>query len=272
MSDLLFTPGPERIATTNAWAFLRQVPRARDIPAADGPANWAALRQAIAADPGDTAARFADFAAVPAVPARLALPHGAAPALILHKPAGPARCFPAADLAHPSADLPAPLAAALARPWDPARLLARRAALLLHLDLRPDDIVLLAGVSAAAWLPALADGTRLILADAPAARLLPLAAETGATVLAAPAGQIAEAAFPRPDRPHLAALRSLVALGGPMAPEARARVYAWIKPDVMLLATTGDRLWGNPLSPVHARPAAEPGLFAPRHDGWQAAT
>ncbi len=252
----LFAPNPERIATTNAWAFLRRLaPTAA--ASTDGPAVWAVLRAAIAADPPATAAAFATFADCPAAPARRALPPAAA--LVLHPPTDHA--VAATDRCPPPPNLPAALAAALARPWDPARLLAARAALLLHADLRPDDIVLLAGVPPDAWLPALADGTTLIVATTTPARLLPLAAETGATVLAAPAGWIAEAAFPRPDRPQLAALRSVIALGGPMAPAARARVYAWIKPDVMLLAQAGDRWWGNPLSPVHARPAAERAVF-----------
>ena len=29
----------------------------------------------------------------------------------------------------------------------------------------------------------------------------------------------------------------------------------------MLLARTGDTLWGNPLEPVYARPDATPGFF-----------
>lgn len=263
MHDILFTPSPERVATTNAWACLCRLSLARGAagPATDGAIAWAALRRAIAADPAEAAAALAAFAAVPARPARLALPGGAAPALVLHPPAGPARAFSGDDLAGRDPDLPAPVAAALARAWDPARLLMLRVGLLLHLDLRPDDVVLLAGLPAGAWLPALTDGTRLILAGTTPARLLPLAAETRATVLAAPAGWIAAAAFPRSHRPDLAALRSLVALGGPMAPAARARVYAWIKPDVMLLARAGDRFWGNPLSPVRARPAPEPRLL-----------
>ena len=138
----LFAPNPERIATTNAWAFLRRLaPTAA--ASTDGPAVWAALRAAIAADPPATAAAFATFAGCPAAPARLALPPDAT--LILHPPAEHA--VTATDRCSPPPDLPAPLAAAaLARVWDPVALLAARAALLLHADLRPDDIVLLAGV------------------------------------------------------------------------------------------------------------------------------
>ena len=147
MPDILFAPGPERIATTNAWAFLRSLPHAAAAAAAaDGPAVWAALRQAFTADPDGTAAAFAVFAGIPATQSRLGLPPGPAPAVVLHKRAGPPRAFRPDELIRPAPDLPAPLAAALARPWDPQRLLALRAGLLLHLDLRPDDVVLLAGL------------------------------------------------------------------------------------------------------------------------------
>jgi hypothetical protein len=256
MPQTLFTPGRERCATTNAWAFLHALS-----PATPEPPSWARLRQAIAADPAGLAARFATFAAIPATPARLRLPPGGAPALVLHRDGAPPRSYARSALIRPAPDLPPPLAAALSGPWAPARLLPLRAALLLHADLRPDDVVLLAGLPAAGWLPALSDGTRLVLADPVPGRLLALAAETGATVLAAPAGRIAAAAFPRRDRAGLARLRTVVAVGGPMAPEARARVFAWVKADLMLLAAAGARLWGDPLSPVLARPRAEPALF-----------
>ncbi|MBW4093768.1 MAG: hypothetical protein HIU82_22150 [Proteobacteria bacterium] len=254
MTAPLFAPDPERIASSNAWALLRSLAPTAAV-STDGPAVWSALRAAIAADPPAAAAAFTPFAGCPAAPACLILPP--APPLRLHPLA--VRAAPAED--QRSTQPPATLAAALARPWDPAHQLAARAALLLHADLRPDDVVLLAGLPPDAWLPALTSGTTLIVSTTTPAALLPLAAETGATVLAAPAGWIAAAAFPRPDRLHLAALRSVIALGGPMAPASRARVYAWIKPDVMLLAQAGDRWWGNPLSPVCARPVAERALF-----------
>ena len=259
--DILLAPGPERVATTNAWAFCRRLHLPAHPAAADGPALWAALREALAADPRGGAAAFAAFAGVPAAPAQLAPRPGAEPTLILYPRAGPPRPVPSEAWTRPASDLPAGLAAALLHRWDRQRLLALRAGLLLQLDLRPDDVVLLAGHPPANWLPALIDGTRLILAEATPARLLPLAAETGATVLAAPAGWITEAAVMRGDQPGLGALRALVALGGSMAPAARARVYGWIKADVMLFARAGARYWGNPLSPVMARPAAEPALF-----------
>ena len=153
------------------------------------------------------------------------------------------------------------IAAPLARLWPPALLARPLADALLHADLRPDDRVLVSG-GAWPWLAALLNGSTLILG--PPEGLLPAAAEERATVLIAPAAALAQAAFRRPGRrPDLAALRSIVATGGPLSPEGRARIYTWIKPGVMLLARSGDTLWGNPLEPILARPAATPGLFRP---------
>ncbi|MEO8715219.1 MAG: hypothetical protein ABI369_09425, partial [Acetobacteraceae bacterium] len=47
-----------------------------------------------------------------------------------------------------------------------------------------------------------------------------------------------------------------IALGGPLAPEARTRIYTWLKADVLLLARAGDRMWGSALDPVRARAGA----------------
>ncbi|MDE2580547.1 MAG: hypothetical protein KGL52_02840 [Rhodospirillales bacterium] len=257
MPDILFRPDRERLATTNAWAFLRRITPASEAPGQIGPAGWESLRRAIAADPAGATRAFAAFAAIPDAPARLALPRGAPAALVLLPREGPRQSFSGDALATRDAALPPAIAAALARPWSPEALLAQRADLLLHADLRPDDVVLLAGLPAIGWLPALGDGTRLIVAEGGPANLLGLAAATGATVLAAPAGWIAEAAFARRPRPDLAGLRIVLAEGGPMAPAARARVYAWIKADVMLLARAGARRWGNPLSPVVIQPKVE---------------
>ena len=93
---------------------------------------------------------------------------------------------------------------------------------------------------------------------------LATAAEEQATVLVAPAQLLAEAAFQRArSRPNLATLRTIVATGGPLSPEGRARIYTWIKSDLMLLARTGDTAWGNPLEPVLARPPATAALLTP---------
>jgi acetoacetyl-CoA synthetase len=140
--------------------------------------------------------------------------------------------------------------------------------LLLHADLRPDDCVLVAGGAAWPWLAALLEGTKLVLAAATPESLLATAAAEGASVLVAPAQWLGEAAFQRPrHRPNLGRLRTIVATGGPLSPEGRIRVYTWIKSDVLLLARTGDTLWGNPLEPVYARAAATPGFFTPPASG-----
>jgi acyl-coenzyme A synthetase/AMP-(fatty) acid ligase len=84
------------------------------------------------------------------------------------------------------------------------------------------------------------------------------------TILVAPAQALAETAFRHVHRPDLSALRAIIATGGPMSPEARRRIYTWVKPDVMLLARTGDTFWGNPLEPVLAQPPATPAFLTPR--------
>ena len=131
---------------------------------------------------------------------------------------------------------------------------------LLHADLRPDDRVLVVGPQWP-WTAVRPAGTCVVLAAADGKTLLATAEEARATVLVAPAEVIAEAAFQRRRRADLAALRTIIATGGPLSPEGRTRVYTWMKPDVMLLARTGDTLWGNPLEPVYTRPAASPGFF-----------
>lgn len=216
--EILFTPGPERLATTNAWAFLHWL---RHTGAAEPPGElpveadpvprWAALRRFAAGAPDVRAAALAAFL-------RLA-------------------------------------------PDDPHLLLL--GGLALHADLRPDDRLVLAGAppGAAPWWAARRLGTEVLGGGTGPGDLLAAAAAARATVLVGPASWLAEAAFPRAPRPDLSALRSIVALGGPMAPEARARVYAWIKADVMLLARAGGTAWGNPLSPVLRRPPPEPALF-----------
>jgi len=115
---------------------------------------------------------------------------------------------------------------------------------LLFKDLRPDD--------------------RLLAIETGEADAFGRAARESATVLIAPAQLLAISAFPRPDRPNLADLRTIVATGGPMSPEARRRIYTWVKADVMLLACAGGTYWGNPLEPVLARPLATPAFLTPR--------
>ena len=222
--EILFAPGPERLATTNAWAFLhwlRHTGAAGPHGEADPVPRWAALRHFAAAASDVRAAALAAFLRLD--------------------------------------------------PADPHLLLL--GGLALHADLRPDDRLLLAGAppGAAPWCAARRLGTEVLLGGTGPGDLLAAAAAAGATVLVAPTSWLAEAAFPRVSRPDLSALRSVVALGGPMAPEARARVYAWIKADVMLLARAGATAWGNPLSPVLRRPPPEPALFEaarPAQNAW----
>lgn len=140
-------------------------------------------------------------------------------------------------------------------------LISPLAEALLFADLRPDDRVLVSG-PVMPWLAAQANGTAIVAA----AGGDPLAetADQAATVLVAPEQVLGNAAVRRPRRLELADLRLIVATGGPMSAEARRRIYTWVKADVMLLARTGDTLWGNPLEPVLARPPATPALFMRR--------
>jgi hypothetical protein len=115
---------------------------------------------------------------------------------------------------------------------------------LLHQDLRPND--------------------RLLVVESDEADPLSRAAEARASVLVTSADVLAKSAFQRPDRLDLAELRTIIAIGGPMAPEARRRIYAWVKADVMLLACAGETYWGNPLEAVLAQPPATPGFLTPR--------
>ena len=140
-------------------------------------------------------------------------------------------------------------------------LIGPMAEALLFADLRPDDRVLVSG-PVMPWLAAQANGTAIV--SAVGSDLLAEAAEQAVSVLVAPEQMLANAAVRRPRRLDLAELRMVVATGGPMSPEARRRIYTWVKADVMLLARTGDTLWGNPLGPVLARPVATPALFRPR--------
>jgi hypothetical protein len=90
------------------------------------------------------------------------------------------------------------------------------------------------------------------------------AAQDHATVLVGPAQLLANAAFPHRGRRNLADLRMIVSTGGPMSPEARRRIYTWVKADVMLLACGGHTYWGNALEPVLAQPPATPAFLTQR--------
>ena len=143
---------------------------------------------------------------------------------------------------------------------DPARL-RHHAGLLLHLDLRPDDTLLVADASD--WSGAARHVARLARHVGASENLLRAAADTGASVLVAPAARLDRVAFRLGAGRHdLSRLRMVVALGGPMAANARVRLYTWVKPDLMLLARAGDTVWGDPLSPVLRVPPPRPALGA----------
>jgi hypothetical protein len=260
MAEILFAPNREAVVTSNAWAFMHWLRTVHGTSVDD----WAALRQFSAEHPGTFGTAMAAFARLPNQPLRLARHCGTPEALVLRPTDARRLAFSGEELRHIGpGTLPAEVAAPLARLWPPATLIRPLADLLLHADLRRDDRLFVTG-PAWPWLAAMLEGTAVILAAADAATLLTAAAEEAATVVVAPAQVLAEAAFQRPrQRPHLARLRTIVATGGPLSPEGRRRIYTWVKSDLMLLARTGDTLWGNPLEPVLARPPATPALLTP---------
>ena len=262
MADFLYAPNPEHVVTTNVWAFLHWLRTTCGIDLAD----WGALQRFSVGRSTEFRATVAEFARLPETPLRLARHSGTREALVFRRADGLRLGLSRDELVcaslEPSA-LPAELAAPLARLWPPASLIRPCAELLLHADLRPDDRLLVVG-PAWPWLAALLEGCTVILAAPATAALLAVAAEERATVLVAPAQTLAEAAFQRPrSRPNLASLRSIIATGGPLSPEGRRRIYTWVKSDLMLLARTGDTVWGNPLEPVPVRPIASPALLTP---------
>jgi hypothetical protein len=196
----LYVPHPERVATSNAWAFLHWLRATRRIDL-DG---WEALIAWSASDPAGFCGAVAEFAGLPENSRRSAV-----------------------------------------------RAVAE---VMLHADLRPDDRVLIAGGPPSPWALARGQGTEIILAAPPsAARLFAMAARERASVLIADAAALPDAAFQRTgERPDLSRLRCVIALGGPLAPEARLRIYTWLKADLLLLARAGDRMWGSALDPVRA--------------------
>ena len=286
MPDILHTPNRERIVASNAWAFLHWLRTTRGVDLTD----WGALQRFSVDRQDEFRAAVVAFSRLSDEPLQLARHGGPQDALVLRGADGERvvldrdslrqpRANPVVEAGEGGPDRPQPLArlreriggrvlpdevtAPLCRLW-PAHLLIRPLAeVLLYADLRPDDRLLVIG-PAWPWLAGLLEGTTVILAAATAATILAIAAEERATVLVAPAQTLAEAAFRRArHRPNLADLRTIIADGGPLSPEGRTRIYTWIKADLMLLARTGDTLWGNPLEPVYTRPTATPGLFTP---------
>lgn len=146
-----------------------------------------------------------------------------------------------------------------------SRSVRAAAEVLLHADIRPDHVVLVAAGTAWPWRIAAAQGTKIVLADPPRPEdLFPSAANANASVLIADAATLASSAFRRPGRrPDLSSLRTVLAMGGPLAPAARIRLYTWVKADLLLLARAGDSLWGSPLDPVLTDAGAPVSLFRP---------
>jgi hypothetical protein len=260
MAEILYVPNRERVVASNAWAFMHWLRTAHGT----GLDNWAALQRLSAGHPGAFRTAVAAFARVPDEPLCLARHCGTSEALVLHIADGRRLAFSGEEIRHIGPDvLPAEVAAPLQRLWPSAALIRPLADLLLHADLRRDDRLLVVG-PAWPWLAALLEGTTIVLAAPASAALLAAAAAETATVVVAPAQTLAEAAFQRPRRrPNLASLRTIVATGGPLSPEGRRRIYTWVKSDLLLLARTGDTLWGNPLEPVLARPPATPAFLTP---------
>ncbi len=263
MADILYSPHREQVITTNAWAFLHWLKTVHGAPLTD----WTALQRFSVERSGEFRAAVAVFARLPGEALGLARHAGAQEALVFRRAMVRALLSAATKsdglIAAPSPQPSPARPAALTRLWPPSTLIRPLADLLLHADLRPDDRMLVVG-SAWPWLAALLEGTAVILAAPSTATLLAVTAEERATVLIAPAQTLGEAAFQRPrHRPDLANLRTIIATGGPLSPEGRRRIYTWVKSDLMLLARTGDTVWGNPLEPVLARPPATPALLTP---------
>lgn len=161
--------------------------------------------------------------------------------------------------ANPSAARQA-IRAFVGQPDLPAPAVAHLADLLLFLDVRPDDVLLVADAQPFPWQAAGESSVTLTrYAGAPAA-VLEQAAVAKASVLAVPAPWLDSGSFQRRQRLDLRALRIIVTLGAPLSAEAAGRIYAWVKSDVVLLARAGDRVWGDPLGPVLAKPLLSPGL------------
>lgn len=193
MNGPLYRPDPERLATSNAWAFLHWC-------RPDGvPPTWPGLLRWSAISPkafGDSVKHFAAFGGTTGT--------------------------------------------------NDTGALART---LLHADLRPDDKVLVT----CPWAHARPEGT-IFIDVAGSAALVDIAAHR-ATVLVAEAASLGALTFRHPAaRPNLSCLRTVLAVGSPLAPETRARLYVWLKPDVLLLAQAGELLWGSPLDPVPLEP------------------
>lgn len=259
LAETLYVPHREQVATTNVWAFLRWLRIMRGIDLI----GWAELQHFSAVTPMDFADALFSFAGLSEGPMTLVRHAGAREALVLRRRDASRVAFSRDALLSPCPDLPDPIAAPLARRWPKALLVRPLAELLLFADLRPDDRVLVAGGATWPWLAALILGATVLLA--PPAPLLPAVAQEAATVLIAPGSALAGAAFRRAEaRPNLGALRTIIATGGPLSPPERVRIYTWIKSDLMLLARSGDTVWGSPMETVLSLPKTTPALCVTR--------
>ncbi|MSP29837.1 MAG: hypothetical protein EXR09_05120 [Acetobacteraceae bacterium] len=146
------------------------------------------------------------------------------------------------------------------QPARPTAEIAHLADLLLFLDIRPNDTLLVADAQPWPWQAAPEFGTTLLRTTGPASTILEQAATAQATILAVPAPWLDNSSYQRRQRLNLSALRTIITLGAPLSAESAGRIYTWVKSDILLLARAGDRVWGNPLGPVTTKPTATPGL------------
>lgn len=146
------------------------------------------------------------------------------------------------------------------QPNRPTAEVAHLADLLLFLDIRPADILLVADAQPWPWQATTEFGATLIRTTGPATTILEQAASAQATILAVPAQWLDNVSYQRRQRLNLSHLRSIITLGGPLSAESAGRIYTWVKSDILLLARAGDRVWGDPLGPVTTKPPATPGL------------
>jgi len=253
----LYTPRPERVVTSNAWAFLHWLRLTKGVNLAD----WNALQRYSALRPAQFAAIVAEFAQLPNGYTRLARHRGTQEALVRYDKDGTRYSLTRNQL-RADPELPPEISRLLARNWPPSLIVGPLAELLLHADLRPNDRLLIAGSPAWPWLAALLAGTTLILADPSPGRLLATMAREQASVLVTPSAVLAEAAcFCAERHQPLSRLRTIIATGGPPPPDTQKRI-AVILHDTMVLARSDDTLWGTPLDPVFAPLRSGPALLA----------
>ena len=256
----LYTPWPERVVTTNAWAFLHWLRLTKGVTLAD----WSALQRFSAMEPAQFAAIIAQFAQLPDGCTKLARHRGTQEALVCCGSDGTRHAIIRDRLRSDAApELPPEMASLLVRDWPASLLVGPLAELLLHADLRPDDRLLIAGSPVWPWLAALLAGTTLILADPSPNTLLATVGKEQASVLVAPSVVIAEAVFGSGNHQPLGPLRMIIATDGPAPPETLKRI-AVMAPDAMVLARSDDTLWGTPLEPVFAPMRSVTALLVPR--------